>query len=341
MKPCAPTPDPPDRPRPTRPTSPTGPTSPTPEASPRPWLAILLLLLIPLTACDDGGGTAQAEEPPPSQEPAAPPDDVRELAAEVRAAPPPAAADGAGVLTATGELVAFVESDLVPRQGGRVGRVLVDEGDSVDAGQPLVELETDYFELELRAAEAEEARAAAVLREAGRELERKQTLVDKDSIARAVYDRTLATQEEAAAARELAHARLDLARQRLADAVLRAPFAGVVVERRVEVGESLQPTTVAFVLVRTRPLKLRFRLPERYLPAVRRGDTVRAFFDPYPDTAFTGEIRLVGEMIDPASRSLEVEALLANGDGRLRPGLFARVEIDLDPGDGNGDAQIR
>lgn len=303
-----------------------------------------LLLLVSLTACQDGGTTAKAEEMPPaaSPEPAAPPDDVRELAAEVRAAPPPPAETGngtSGPVTATGELLASVESELVPRQGGRVGRILADEGDAVDAGQELLELETEYFELDLRAAAAEDARAAAALREADRELERKQTLIDRDSIARAVYDRALAAHEEAAAARELAAARLELARRRLADAVLRAPFAGVVVERRVDVGESLKSTDVAYVLVRTRPLKLRFRLPERYLPAVRRGDTVRAFFDPYPETAFTGEISRVGAVIDPASRSLEVEALLDNRDGRLRPGLFARVEVDL--AEEGGDAQVR
>jgi RND family efflux transporter MFP subunit len=298
-----------------------------------------------MTACHEDGGTATAQEPPAAQEPAIPPEDVRKLTAAVRAepAPMPAEQESSGRLTATGELVAFVESELVPRQGGRVGRVLADEGDAVDAGQPLLELETEYFELDERAAEAEDARAAAVLREAARELERKQTLVDKDSIARAVYDRTMAAHEEAAAARELARARLDLARQRRADAVLRSPLAGVVVERRVDVGESLQPTTVAFVLVQSRPLKLRFRLPERYLPAVRRGDVVRAFFDPYPDTAFTGEIHRIGAVIDPASRSLEVEALLANRDGRLRPGLFARVEVDLEGREeqGDGGAQVR
>jgi membrane fusion protein (multidrug efflux system) len=86
---------------------------------------------------------------------------------------------------------------------------------------------------------------------------------------------------------------------------------------------------VAFVVEQTAPLKLRFRVPERYLATVRKGQAVRATVDPYPGTAFEGAVSLVGGSVDPSTRTFLVEAVFENRDGRLRPGLFARVELEL------------
>ena len=80
---------------------------------------------------------------------------------------------------------------------------------------------------------------------------------------------------------------------------------------------------------RRRPLKLRFRVPERYLATVHVGRPVAAHVDPYPAEAFDGTVSLVGGSVDPSSRTFLVEAEFPNRDGRLRPGLFARVELQL------------
>jgi RND family efflux transporter MFP subunit len=178
-------------------------------------------------------------------------DDLKALASETTPPQDPA------VVTATGEMVAWIHSELVPRQAGRIGRILVDEGSVVRKGEALLKLETDYLELAVTAAQAEVARARAGLLEAERDLARKQGLLEKESISRAVYDRVEAGFEGARAAHELTQAHLALAEKRLDDAVLRSPIDGVVAERRVDVGESAGPTKVAFVIVRTRPLKLR------------------------------------------------------------------------------------
>ncbi len=111
--------------------------------------------------------------------------------------------------------------------------------------------------------------------------------------------------------------------------MLRSPIDGVVAERRTDVGQRLGDNSVAFVVAQTSPLKLRFRLPERYLASVRRGQPVRAAVDPYPGETFRGRVSLVGGVVDPATRAFNVETEFENRDGRLTPGLFARVEIDL------------
>jgi RND family efflux transporter MFP subunit len=244
-------------------------------------------------------------------------------------APEPAASPAASpaALTANGEFVSPVHSELASRVTGRVGRIVADVGDRVKKGQPLLELEKEYFELDLRRAEADLARADAAARDAARDLERKRALREKESVSNAMFERVESVAQQAQAARSAAEAGLATARQRLTDAVLVSPIDGVVAERRTDVGESLGTNTVTFVLVQTAPLRLHFRLPEDALAAARPGRIVRAHVAPYPDQSFDGRITAVVPAIDPATRSFLVEAEFANADGRLRPGLFARVEL--------------
>jgi len=289
------------------------------------------------------GNTGPAPSPPL-------PDDVQSVAAVASEAPREATSSDAGAtetsgssevegllttrgrLALTGEFVPPIRSDLVPRTGGRVGRVLVDEGQRVRKGQPLLELETDYLDLDVRRAEAEVARAEAAADEARRDYARKQDLIQRGSVSQAVYLRSKAGAEQAEAVLQGARTALDLTRQRLADAVLKSPVDGVIAARRTDVGERLGEGAVAFVVEQTAPLKLRFRVPERYLAMVRPGQAVKATVDPYPDAAFDGAVSLVGGSVDPATRTFLVEAVFANRDGRLLPGLFARVELDLGQG---------
>lgn len=110
--------------------------------------------------------------------------------------------------------------------------------------------------------------------------------------------------------------------------MLRSPIDGVVAEKRTDIGQRLGDNTVALVVVQTSPLKLRFRVPEKYLAEVHRGQEVKASVDPYPGQVFAGRVTVVGGVIDPATRSFTVETEFANRDGKLRPGLFARVEME-------------
>jgi membrane fusion protein, multidrug efflux system len=244
------------------------------------------------------------------------------------ATPPAAASEAAGTVTATGEFVSPVRSELASKLPGRVGRMYVDEGFRVSRGQPLLELETDYTRLNLEKANADAARAAAAEQDAARDLDRKKELIAKQSIPQAMFDRTQAAYDQAHAMKVSALAQAAIYRQQLADSVLRSPIDGVVAEKRTDVGQRLQDNTVALVLVQTSPLKLRFRVPEKFIAQVHRGQLVKATVDPYPGEVFEGRVSMVGGVIDPSTRSFFVETEFANRDGRLRPGLFARVEME-------------
>lgn len=303
----------------------------------RALTAALAISLITLAACsgDESAAstTATATGTAKAEAPQLPPDvqDIAAAATSTDAATSTATTTAdAGVLEATGEFVSPVRSELSPKSPGRVERLFVDEGSRVRRGQPVLQLESDYARLNLRAAEASVAQAKAARDEAARDLERKKELIAKDSIPRSTFDRSQAAFDQASAALAGASAQAALLRQQVADATLRSPVDGVVAEKRTDVGARLGDGGIAFVVVQISPLRLRFAVPERYLARINPGDKVSARVDPYPNEVFEGTIRTVGGVIDTKSRTMFAEAEFPNRDGRLRPGLFARVETKLE-----------
>jgi len=286
---------------------------------------ILLLLSIGLVRCANDESKAATIDASTSTVAPPLPEDVKQIA-EATTDVTPAEANS-NTFAATGEFVSPVRSELAPKSPGRVAKMHVDEGSRVRRGQPVLELESDYTRLNLQAAEAEALRAKAVRDEAARDLERKRELIAKGSIPQATFDRSQAGSDQANAAYAAANARVALLRQQVADATLRSPVDGIISEKRIDVGARLGDGGVAFVVVQISPLRLRFDVPERYLSRIGAGDKVSARVDPYPNEVFEGTIKTVGGVIDPKTRTMFAEAEFPNRDGRLRPGLFARVEV--------------
>jgi RND family efflux transporter MFP subunit len=306
-------------------------------------LALAAALMMPMLAA--AGCAKKADKPADTtaatstDKPAPPlPADVAQLAqpapstaAAGTAAPAvtPAAPEATSLaaLEPTGEFVSPSRSEVAPKEPGRVAAVYVDAGARVSRGQQLLTLETDYFKIDLQRTQADQARAKAAEDDARRDFDRKKGLLGNQSIPQSTYDRSQSAYEQAQAARASAEASVALAKQHLDDAVMRSPMTGVVSERRTDVGQRLGEAGIAFVIEQTAPLKLRFSIPERYLGELKVGRTVNAKVDPYPGETFTGRIKTVGGVIDPQTRTFFAEAEFANADGRLRPGLFARVDL--------------
>lgn len=291
-------------------------------------LIALAAALLVVVGCASDKKAAEAEKPSQQAAPALPAD-VADLAKpeETAAADAQKEETSLSALQPTGELVSPSKSDVAPKMPGRVAAVYVDEGSRVSRGQTLLAMETDYARLAIQGAEADLARAQAAEAEARREVERKKGLLATESIPQATFDRSQAVLDQAVAAQRSAEVALATAKQRLADSVIRSPMTGVVSERRTDVGEHLGEAGVAFVIMQTSPLKLRFSVPERFLGQLKVGQEVAARVDPYPGEVFRGRIRTVGGVIDPSTRTFFAEAELANADGRLSPGLFARVDL--------------
>lgn len=296
--------------------------------------SLLLILIVALAAfgcsSDEPTPSAKADTITTTQEAPPLPADVAQVASASTTQVAATETVASNTISATGEFVSPVRSELSPKLPGRVARMYVDEGSRVSKGQPIVELESEYLRLNLQAAQADAQRAKAAMDEAARDLERKKDLIAKKAVPQATYDRSQAMFEQAQAAHAGALAQAALLRQQIADSIVRSPVDGVVAEKRTEVGARLGDGGVAAVVVQLSPLKLRFAVPERYLARINRGDRVVAQVDPYPGESFQGTIKTVGGVIDPKTRTMFAEAEFANRDGRLRPGLFARVEARLD-----------
>jgi RND family efflux transporter MFP subunit len=295
-------------------------------------ISMLTLALLPSGCAKKGDAaantTTQAVSPLPG--------DVRDVASvatttETAAAsatqPGLSSSESGGTIVATGELISPVRSELAVKLPGRVAKMFVDEGARINRGQALLELETDYPRLNLDKAQADIVRAESAEQDAQRDLNRKKELIAKESIPQATYDRSQAAFDQAHATKQSMQAQAAIFRQQIADATLRSPIDGVVAEKRTDVGQRLSEATVAFVVVQTSPLKLRFRVPEKDLARVRNGQNVKASVDAYPGDVFQGKVSVVGGVVDPATRSFTVETEFPNRDGKLRPGMFARVEL--------------
>jgi RND family efflux transporter MFP subunit len=125
-----------------------------------------------------------------------------------------------------------------------------------------------------------------------------------------------------------ARARVSLARKSLGDTTVRAPFAGVVVERKVSVGDYVTTGTQVATVVRINPLRVLLTVPEQSVGLVKVGQPVTLQVDAYPNRTFTGTVRFVSPSLRADQRALTVEALVPNPSGELKPGFFATAHIE-------------
>lgn len=198
-----------------------------------------------------------------------------------------------------------------------ISRIHFDSGQQVAAGDILVELR-DAEEV----AGLSEARAS--LREAQQELERIRDLTERGVAPRSRLDEIQANAERA-------RARVAALEARVADRLIRAPFAGVVGLRAVSLGQLVRPGDTIAQLDDTSIIKLDFTLPERFLATVSAGMEIVALTSAFPGEEFTGQITQIDSRIDPATRAVTVRAEIDNADGRLRPGLLMTVQVRRDP----------
>ena len=127
---------------------------------------------------------------------------------------------------------------------------------------------------------------------------------------------------------EAARARVALARKSAGDTEIRAPFAGIVSERLVSIGDYVTRGTRVATVVRVDPIRVELTVPEQSVSLVRVGQPVRLTVDAYPGQEFSARVRFVSPSVRADQRALTVEAIAPNADGRLKPGLFATASIE-------------
>ena len=218
-------------------------------------------------------------------------------------------------VSAVGSLVSNESVVLRPEIAGRIARIGFRDGEAVQRGAVLVELDNA-----VQRAELQQARAKLTLAKAnsGR---------TEDLFARNFVSQS--SRDNARAELDLARASLDLAQARLDRTVIRAPFAGVVGIRSVSPGDFVQDGDALINLEDIVTLKLDFRLPELYLDRVQQGQVLELATDVLPDEIFAARVDAIDPLVDAQGRAVRLRASLANPAGRLRPGVFVRVRLVL------------
>lgn len=232
-------------------------------------------------------------------------------------------------IEATGQLLARDRARIAAEVGGRVTEIVTDEGLPVEAGGVVLKIDPERRELGLRSAEARLAEARAALSKARREVGRVRKLSKRNVASTTQLDDAETGYSLARSRLEAAQAQLGVARRALRDASVEAPFAGLVAERLVSPGEFVAMGQPLFELVALDPIEVEFHLAEVDSSRVALGNEVRLGVSPYPDEVFQARVTFVSPTIDSRTRTLRVKAITPNEDGRLRPGLFARVDLGV------------
>jgi membrane fusion protein (multidrug efflux system) len=225
----------------------------------------------------------------------------------------------ASQLTALGTAHANEAVEVTSKSSNIVTAVRFRDGERVQKGQVLVEMDSAQARADLAAAEAARADSAS-------QVKRSKELLSTRVVSEAQYEQLEATLK----ANE---ARVDAARSRVADTVIRAPFAGRVGLRHVSVGSLVNPGTTIATLDDSSVIKVDFAVPENFLASLREGLKVYATAAAFPSREFQGTVAGVDSRVDPVSRSVTVRALVPNADGALKPGMFLNVRLARDERD--------
>ncbi|SFF23813.1 Barrel-sandwich domain of CusB or HlyD membrane-fusion [Fontimonas thermophila] len=255
-----------------------------------------------LAACSDG----RAQDKDKKKEQASIPVEV----ATARIGPIEAAYRGTTTLEAENE------ATVTAKTGGVIEQVLVEEGERVHAGQVLARLESERLRLEV-------ARAKAALDKLEQDYQRNASVFQRNLVSREAFERIKFELDGARAA-------YDLARLALREADIRAPFEGVVAQRHIKVGNTIQPGSPAFRITRMDRLQAPIYVPERDIHKLAVGQPASLSVDAWPGRIFAGRILRINPVVDAASGTVKVTVAMAEGQAELKPGMFGRIEIRYD-----------
>jgi len=218
------------------------------------------------------------------------------------------------VIRLTGTVQADKDVVISAEESGVIREIMVDKGNWVEVGQAMFRMDS-----ELLKAQVDQARALSNM--ARETWDRRKRLYEEDQVgSELVY-------LEAKYAAEQVAANLNLLEERLARTVIRAPIAGVLDSREIEVGTMVAAGTPVARIVDTDPVRITGGVPERYATDVRIGTEATVIFDVLADQAFSGRISYVGAVVNPGNRTFAVELRLPNPGGFIKPEMVANVEL--------------
>ena len=214
-------------------------------------------------------------------------------------------------IASVGGLNAVKGVRLTSEVSGLVRELLFESGEHVSQGQPLLRLDDEVDRAALQVLVAE-ARLSEL------QFERARELLPKKAMSKSDFDQT-------EAAFDAARARVSQQKAIIERKTVRAPFAGLLGIRQVDSGQYIEPGNTIVSLQSLDSLYVDYALPERFLPSLAVGQKVEVTVGAYPEEVFKGVLQAIEPDVEVATRMVAMRAQLPNADGRLRPGMFARV----------------
>jgi membrane fusion protein (multidrug efflux system) len=202
-----------------------------------------------------------------------------------------------------------------PEVAGRITRLNFGDGQPVKKGQVLVEFDSSVNQAEVQQAKAELSIAKA-------------NFDRNDELARQKFI-SIRARDESAANVQVLEAKLALAQARLSKLEIRAPFSGIVGMRTVSIGDYVKDGADLVNLEDISSVKVDFRIPEKFTDRVGRGQGLEVIVDALPDKPFRATVDAIDPQVDSSGRSALLRGRIANPDGKLKPGMFARVRLTL------------
>ncbi len=236
----------------------------------------------------------------------------------------------------TGLIEAWNKVNITPDVGGKIAKIYVEEGDRVQKGQLLAELDTRAIRLQLEQAKAALAVAEASQKDAQRNMERMERLKSENAVSEQQYEQIRLAYEAADAQLQQARAALNLANHNLDVSIMNAPFSGVVASKNAEVGDVINPLMGGFspssgvmTLMDFSRVKIEIEASSQDTTRIKKGLTALLRVDAYPDRIFPGRVSVVNLTADPMTRKFAVQITAENPDLMLRPNTFGEVTLEI------------
>lgn len=272
--------------------------------TPRRLLPGLVLATALLASCQQGGeeGTTETDE---DESPAIPVETALPTRGDIYA-----------VYSGTAPIEAFADATVIAKVGGEVREVLAEEGDDVLSGQVLARLDGDRLRLEMEQAEAN-------LKKLQRDYQRNVDLKGKGLISEGDFEKIRYEMEALQATFDLAKLELDYTE-------IRAPINGVISERFIKIGNTIDINEQTFKVTSLEPLISYLHVPEREYRRIESGQKAIIAVDALSGSNFEAVVARISPIVDPETGTFKISIEVSDDSRRLKPGMFGRIDIVLD-----------
>ena len=229
----------------------------------------------------------------------------------------------------TGTVTSIRTSQISPKEEGYIESLLVDEGDIVKKGDPILHFDRQLADTEIARVSAQLAEAKARVKEYERQRNEAAELVKKKSIASTVYEAAAAQVEINAAVVKRLEAELNRQQIIANRHTLYAPFDGVITAKMVEIGQWVDTNTALFELTELNPLRIEVPVPQFYFNKIKVGTPVKIKYDAIPNREFVAEVTTKVPVSSQTTRTFPVMIKIDNAEQFIAPGMSARVTFQL------------